>query len=137
MNVARLAWTLLLLAGVAVTLGPLVETRQRVPEGTARAYLLAVERGDLDAALATIDPRAREAMRERVALQLGNRYGIVTLVLGRPSLVDRLTGRPVAPAWATVFADVTTKTGGRWRSTSTAELVERDGAWYLARPLFA
>ena len=66
-----------------------------------------------------------------------NRYAIVTLVLGRPSLLDRLTGRELPPAWVTVLADVTTVAGERWRSTSTAPLVERDGVWYLTRPLFA
>ena len=75
--------------------------------------------------------------RERVALQFRNRYAIVTLVLGRPSLLDRLWPARVAPAWVTVLADVTTVAGDRWRSTSTAPLVERDGVWYLTRPLFA
>lgn len=132
-----LALGLLVLAAVVALAGPLIETRLRAPEGTVRAYLAAVERADLDAALATLDPTVREAVRERVALQLGNRYTIVTLVLGRPSVLDRLTGRPLAPAWATLLADVTTQAGERWRSTSTAELVERDGIWYLARPPFA
>ena len=96
-----------------------------------------MEAGDLDAALATIDPLRRDAERERVAWQVQNRYAIVTLVLGRPSLLDRLTRRELAPAWVTVLADVTAVTGERWRSTSTAPLVERDGVWYLTRPLFA
>jgi hypothetical protein len=134
---SRFALLLLALAGLAVVLGPLVETRQRAPEGIARAYLRAVEQGDLEAALATIDPVQRDAERERVALQARNRYQIVTLVLGRPSLVDLLLGRDVAPAWVTVLADVTTVVGDRWRSTSTAPMVERDGIWYLTRPLFA
>ena len=129
----------IILAVVAVVsgVGPVLETRLRAPEGTARAYLRAVEMGDLEAALATIDPIDRDAQRERVAWQIENRYTIVTLVLGRPSLADRLAGRDLAPAWATVLADVTTVAGERWRSTSTAPLVERDGVWYLTRPLFA
>jgi hypothetical protein len=117
--------------------GPLAEARQRTPETVVRAYLAAVAAGDLDAALATIDPAQRAAQRERVALQLRNRYSIATLVLGRPSLADVLTGRRLDPAWATVLADVATASGERWRSTSTAPLVQRDGAWYLPRPLFA
>lgn len=118
-------------------LGPLWETRQRTPEGIARAYLAAVERGDLDRALATIAPDLREAFRERVQAQLGNRYTVETLVLGQPSVLDRVTGRALSPAWATLLAEVATVTGERWKSTSTAPLVERDGAWYLAAPLFA
>jgi hypothetical protein len=114
-----------------------METRQRAPEGIARTYLSAVERGDLDAALATIEPSQRDAQRERIALQIRNRYAIVTLVLGRPSPIDRLTGRETRAAWVTVLADVSKDTGDRWRSTSTAPLVEQDGVWYLARPLFA
>jgi hypothetical protein len=133
----RLALLLLAVAATISGVGPVLETRLRTPEGTARAYLRAVEAGDLDAALATIDPLQREALRERVALQVRNRYAIVTLVLGRPSLADRLAGRDLAPAWVTVLADVTTVAGEPWRSTSTAPLVERDGVWYLTRPLFA
>lgn len=90
----------------------------------------------MDGALAQVDPPAREALRERVTLQQRNRYAIGALVIGRPSLWDRLTGRPVPAAWVTVTADVTTITGERWSSTSTAPLVERDGAWVLTAPLF-
>lgn len=133
----RLAVLLLALCAIVASIGPLVETRQRAPEGIARAYLAAVERGDVDAALATLDPAQREAQRERVALQVRNRYAIVTLVLGRPSLLDLATGRDVSAGWVTVLADVTTITGDQWQSTSTAPLVERDGTWYLTRPLFA
>jgi hypothetical protein len=136
--VSRLYPALLLLAvaGLATLVGPLMETRQRAPEGIARAYLSAVERDDLEGALATIDPERREALREQVAWQLRNRYAIVTLVLGRPSELDALTGRESRAAWVTVLADVTTVAGDRWRSTSTAPLVQRDGVWYLTRPLF-
>jgi hypothetical protein len=133
----RLALLFLALAGLVVVVGPVLETRQRAPEGIARTYLRAVEQGDLEAALATIDPAQREAQRERVALQVRNRYEVVTLVLGKPSVIDLLTQRDVSPAWIIVLADVTTVVGDRWRSTSTAPLVERDGVWYLTRPLFA
>jgi hypothetical protein len=133
----RLSLLLLAVAATFSGVGPILETRQRAPEGTARAYLRAVEAGDLEAAMATLDPPQREALRERVAWQVDNRYAIVTLVLGRPSLLDRLTGHDLPPAWVTVLADVTTVAGERWRSTSTAPLVERDGVWYLTRPLFA
>jgi hypothetical protein len=133
----RLAILLLALSAIVASIGPLIETRQRAPEGIARAYLAAVERGDVDGALATLDPAQREAQRERVALQVRNRYAIVTLVLGRPSLLDLATGREVPAAWVTVLANVTTLAGDHWQSTSTAPLVERDGTWYLTRPLFA
>ena len=131
------ALVLLMLAGLAAIIGPLVETRQRAPEVTARAYLRAVEQGDVEAALGLIESAAREGLRERVALQRQNRYEVGTVVLGRPSLVDRLTGRDVPPAWVTISADVTTVAGERWRSTSTAALVEQEGVWYLIGPLFA
>ena len=137
MSSVRVSYLILAVLTVVSGIGPVLETRQRAPEGIVRAYLLAVERGDLETALATIDPRERDAQRERVAWQIRNRYAIVTLVLGRPSVIERLTGRDVGPAWVTVLADVTTIAGERWRSTSTAPLVERDGVWYLVRPLFA
>jgi hypothetical protein len=133
----RTALTLVVLAGLVTVVGPVVETRQRAPEGIARAYLRAIEQGDLEAALATIEPTERDAYRERIALQIRNRYEIVTLVLGRPSVIDRLTGRESRAAWVTVLADVTSVVGDHWRSTSTAALVEQDGVWYLTRPLFA
>lgn len=128
---------LLAIVGLIAIAGPLVETRQRAPEGIARAYLRAVEQDDLEGALATIDPEQREASREQIAWQLRNRYAILTLVLGRPSLVDTVTGHERRAAWVTILADVTSVAGDRWRSTSTAPLVQRDGVWYLARPLFA
>jgi len=133
----RVSVLLLVVTAAIGVFGPLIETRQRAPEAIARAYLRAVEQGDIESALATLDPMERETQRQRVAWQIGNRYEIVTLVLGRPSLVDQVAGRGSAPAWVTVLADVTTVTGERWRSTSTAPLVQRDGAWYLTRPLFA
>ena len=137
MQLRRVAFVLLALCGLVAVVGPVVEARQRAPESVARAYLQAVQNGDLEAALATVDPEQREAQRERVALQARNRYGIVTLVLGRPSLLESAAGHGAAAAWVTVLADVTTVTGERWRSTSTAPLVQRDGVWYLSRPLFA
>ena len=137
MTKLQCASVLLALAGLLALVGPVMETRQRAPEGIARAYLRAVEQGDLDAALATIDPAERETQRERIALQTRNQYAIVTLVLGRPSWADLLTDREPRAAWVTVMADVATVSGERWRSTSTAPLVERDGVWYLTRPLFA
>jgi hypothetical protein len=139
LSVRRFYLTLAILgiaASIAV-IGPVLEARQRAPEGTAREYLRAVEAGDVEAALATIDPLQREAQRERVSWQARNRYAIITLVLGRPSGVDQLAARERPPAWVTILADVTTATGERWRSTSTAPLVQRDGVWYLTRPLFA
>ena len=137
MSRLRCALALLAVTGLVAVAGPLLEARQRAPEGIARAYLLAVEQDDLEGALAAIDPQARSDLRERVALQVRNRYQIGTLVLGRPSVWDQVTGRQLPPAWVTVSADVTTVTGERWQSTSTAPLVERDGAWYLIAPLFA
>ncbi len=136
-NRAVVSLVLLVIAAALAAIGPLWETRQRGPEGTARAFLVAVERGDLEAALVTLAPDARELARERVVLQLGNRYRIETLVLGSPSALDRLLARPLAPAWATLLAEVTTTTGERWKTTSTADLVQIDGAWYLTGPLFA
>jgi predicted dehydrogenase len=88
-------------------------------------------------ALAELAPDGRETGRERVARQLGNHYQIESLVLGAPSLADRLLGRPRPAAWAVVAAEIRPAVGERWKSSSTADLVERDGRWYLAGPLFA
>ena len=128
---------LLATAALGAVLGPVWESRRRAPELTVRAYLAAVERGDLDGALAQLAPDSREAQREDVARQLGNHYRVESLVLGAPSVADRLLGRPHPPAWAIVVAEITPGVGDRWTSSSTANLVELDGRWYLARPLFA
>jgi hypothetical protein len=134
---AAIPLVLLVIAATVAAFGPVLEARQRAPEGTARAYLAAVEAGDLEGALATLAPAGREAARDRVTHQLGNRYRIEMLVLGSPSMLDRLLARPLPPAWATLLADVTTATGERWKTTSSADLVEIGGVWYLTSPLFA
>jgi len=123
--------------GLAAILGPLWDSRQRAPEATVRAYLAAVEQGDLDAALDRLAPVARAAERERVSRQLGNRYRVESLVLGAPSVADRLLDRSRPPAWTVVGAAITPVAAERWRSSSTADLVHIDGRWYLASPLFA
>ena len=137
MKTYYIALTLLAATALVALAGPAWESRRRAPEAVVRAYLDAVERRDLDAALAQLAPEARQEQREQVALQLGNRYRVESLVLGAPSVADRLLGRPGPAAWAVVAAEVTPAVGSRWRSSSTAELVELDGRWYLARPPFA
>jgi hypothetical protein len=135
---ARLVvWLLLSLTGLVALIGPALEARRRAPEVPVRAYLAAVERADVDAALATLAPGARDASRERVERQLGNAYRVEGLVLGAPSFADRLLGRPRPPAWVHVAAEIAPAVGERWKSSSTATLVELDGSWYLAGPLFA
>lgn len=132
-----IALMLLAIAGAVAVVGPAWESRRRAPEAVARAYLAAVERGDVDSALAELAPDARAARREDVVRQLGNRYRVQSLVLGAPSVVDRLLGRPRPAAWAVVAAEIAPVVGERWQSSSTADFIERDGRWYLARPLFA
>jgi len=131
------AAVLLSACGLAALLGPLWEARQRAPEMTVRAYLAAVEHNDLDAALAQLAPDAREPERERVSIQLGNRYRVEALVLGAPSVAKRLLGRSDPPAWAVVAAEIMPVAGAAWKSSSTADLVQVDGRWYPAHPLFA
>jgi hypothetical protein len=133
----RLAFGLLLLCAVVAALGPLVEARGRAPEQVVRAYLAAVERGELEAALQAVDPPVREAARERVANQLGARYRVHVLALASPSLIDRARGAPGGIGSATLLAEVTPAVGDRWKSTAVVDLVERDGGWYLAEPPFA
>ena len=137
MRTYYIALLLLAASAVVAVAGPAWESRRRAPEAVVRAYLDAVERRDLDAALAQLAPDGRAAQRERVALQLGNRYRVESLVLGAPSVADRLLGRSRPPAWAVVAAVITPPVGDRWTSSSTAELVDHDGRWYLARPPFA
>ncbi len=133
----RLALGLLSLCALAALLGPLWEARRRGPELSIRAYLAAVEREDLAAALETITPSARQALEERVANQLGNRYRVEVVALGSPSLVARALGASDTTAWATVLAVVEPRVGEPWKSTSVVELVRQDARWYLLEPPFA
>ena len=127
----RLALGLLATAALVAVLGPVWEARQRAPEQTVRSYLAAVERGELEAALATLVPEAQAALRERIENQLGSRYRVEVVALATPSLLARVGGAPATTAEATILAEVTPVTGERWKSTSVVDLVERDGRWLL------
>ncbi|MBA2451318.1 MAG: hypothetical protein H0V51_25160 [Chloroflexi bacterium] len=127
----RLALGLLATAALVAVLGPVWEARQRAPEQTVRSYLAAVERGELEAALATLVPEAQAALRERIENQLGSRYRVEVVALATPSLLARVGGAPATTAEATILAEVTPVVGERWKSTSVVDLVERDGRWLL------
>jgi len=137
MRATRLALGLLALCAAAALLGPLWEAGRRGPELSVRAYLAAVEREDLTAALETIAPQARAAAEARVANQLGNQYRVEVVALGSPSLLARALGAPDTRARATVLATVEPRVGAPWRSTSVVELVRLDGRWLLLEPPFA
>ncbi len=127
----RLALGLLATAALVAVLGPVWEARQRAPEQTVRSYLAAVERGELEAALATLVPEAQAALRERIENQLGSRYRVEVVALATPSLLARVGGAPATTAEATILAEVTPVVGERWKSTSVVDLVKRDGRWLL------
>ena len=133
----RLALGLLAMAALVAVLGPVWEARQRAPEQTVRSYLAAVERGELEAALATMVPEAQTVLRERIENQLGSRYRVEVVALATPSLLARLGGAPATTAEATILAEVTPVVGERWKSTSVVDLVRRDGRWLLLEAPFA
>src|SRR5215208_2038582 len=128
MVMQRLALGLLATAALLAVLGPIWEARQRAPEQTVRSYLAAVERGELEAALATMVPEAQTALRERIENQLGSRYRVEVVALATPSLLARVGGAPATTAEATILAEVTPVVGERWKSTSVVDLVERTAA---------
>lgn len=136
-NAHRLALGLLVVGALVTVVGTIWEARQRGPELAVRTYFAAVEREDLDDAIQQILPSERSAVRDRVALQLGSRYRVDVLVLGRPSLLSRALGNDGRTARATVQAEVTAAGGERWKSTSSVDLVEQAGRWYLLSPPFA
>ncbi len=133
----RLALGLLAACAFAALIGPLVEARQRQPELSVRAYLQAVERGDLAGALETIAPTARAESVERVADQLGNSYRVDVVALAAPSLLARARGTPDTTARTSILAVVEPRIGERWKSTSTVDLIRLDNRWYLTEPPFA
>jgi hypothetical protein len=137
MLASRLALGLLVACALVALAGPVWEARRRGPEAAVRAYLAAVERSDLEAALETVAPEARAALRERVENQLGSRYRVEVLALGNPSLLARALGAPAGSAEATVLAEITPASGERWKSTTVVELVNRDGRWLLLDAPFA
>lgn len=133
----RLALAFLATAALVAVLGPIWEARQRGPEQSVRAYLAAVEQGEIEAALAMTVPEAQGALRERIENQLGSRYRIEVVALATPSLLARLGGAPATTATTTVLAEVTPVAGERWKSTSVVDLVEREGRWLLVDAPFA
>ena len=133
----RLALGLLVLSATVALLGPLWEAGQRGPELSVRAYLTAVEREDLTAALEAIAPEVRPAAEDRIANQLGNQYRVDVVALGTPSLLARALGARDTRAQATVLALVEPHVGTPWKTTSVVELVWRDDRWYLLEPPFA
>lgn len=133
----RLAVGLLAVGALLSVVGPIWEARRRGPETAVRAYLAAVERGEVDAALETISPERRAALAERVALQRTSTYQVAVLALGTPSVLARAGGADGAIARATLHAVVTNANGDRYPTTSTVDLVEHGGRWYLLEPPFA
>lgn len=133
----RLALGLLILSGLVAGIGPAWEATQRAPEQSVRAYLTAVERDDVSAALALIAPEARRVLRERIETQLGNHYRVDLVALARPSLLARALGAPDTTAAATILAEVATPSGDRWKTTSVVRLTLHDDRWYLMEPPFA
>jgi hypothetical protein len=66
--------------------------RDASPENLVRAYFSALERGDLEAALAAIQPGARASSVSFVANALDNEYRVEGVAVRSQSLLER-------PAW--------------------------------------
>lgn len=135
-SASRLAVALaMLVLALAVAIGgPAVErlVGER-PEAPALAYLEAVERGDGEAALATLAPEQRERQRAFVFEQLGNRYRVQGVAVWAPALLYRLLGGQSSSAsTVTLFLEVTQgDSGERWQTTVDLAVVRQGDRWLL------
>ncbi|MBI4494812.1 MAG: hypothetical protein HY690_18710 [Chloroflexi bacterium] len=141
-NCSWLAYALVLaiLATTAsvVALGNAIDRQPRQVGALVRDELAAVERQDLAAALATLEPAQRERWRDFVANQLGNRYTVQAISVRSPSLLDRwLHGQPPQATSATLFLVVNPGTPETWSATTLVRLAWRDGQPFLTDPPLA
>ena len=105
------------------------------PEATVRTYFAALERGDADAALATLPETSREQWRPFVENSLHNEYRIDGIAVRTTSLVNRLSGAPGGAQDVTVFLEITQFVDGvRWHAGPRVPLVQAGGRWLLAYP---
>jgi hypothetical protein len=135
-----LSFALLAVAGAIVFLAAVqdVQGRGSAPEVVVRSYFMALEDGDLDAALQMIEPTARATSADFVANLLGNDYQVLGVAVRQASILDRLRGEPTGPRDATIFLAITQAVDGfRWEAAPRVPLVWRDERWYLARPPLA
>jgi hypothetical protein len=103
-------------------------------ERVVREYLVAVGQHDAPTVVRQLAPGTSAEVASRVALQTGNRYRVLSLVVGRPAVAA--TSRH-NEAWVDLLAEVTPPIGPTWRSTSTARLRLVDGRWRIVSPPFA
>ena len=133
------AFVLLGVTALVVAVGALqyLATRGSSPEFVVRQYFQALERGDVETALAQIEPRARAPAQRFVENNVRNRYAITGIAVQQPSLLARIRGQGNGAHSVTVFLDITQAVGGeRWQAAPKVPLVEADGRWYLgAAPL--
>jgi len=131
---------LLVVAALVVAGGVVGDARGRdaSPENLVRAYFSALERGDLEAALAAIQPSARASSVSFVANALDNEYRVEGVAVRSPSLLERLRGETPDPQEATAFIEVTEAvSGARWQAAPKVALVAEGGRVYLAKPPLA
>jgi hypothetical protein len=139
---AALLLSLVLLVANAMIVGAAVAvdlaTRDSSPEVVVRGYFGALERGDLHAALAAIDPSARQSSSAFVANLLNNEYRIEGIAVRQTSILGSLRGEPPGPREVTIFLAITQAVDGvRWEAGPRVPLVQDGGRWYLARPPLA
>ncbi len=110
-------------------------SRSSGPEASVLAYASAVERSDLDAALAELVPSVREPSSSWVAWQMGNRYRILESAVRSNSLLDGVLGR-ADPSVATVVVvmEVEGKGNPTWRAVIEVPARLVDGQWLLTKP---
>ncbi len=133
-----LAVALVWLLAVTVVLGGAWAdraARARGPETSFAAYAVAIERGDLEAALGQLVPEARERSASWVEWQLGNRYRVLESVVRTPSLLDRLAGTADdSTATVVVSMEIEGKGNPTWRAVEEVPARFEGGRWLLVRP---
>jgi hypothetical protein len=138
MRALTLSLALLAVGWLILGLGLVLDARRGSPEPTIRRYLTDLEAHRLEAASATLTPSAAERWRDFLEFQQFNHYGVVSVAVRSPSLIEAiLTRTPWRATHATLVADVLEPSGIRWRGSTIVPLELRDGVWLLERPPFA
>jgi hypothetical protein len=134
-QVSRLVLALLGVSALLAFLGPIVEGRDRAAERAVRSYLDAIQSGNVDAALETLDPLIRPEWRIFAEHQAGDRFRVLGLAVQREPLLDGVRRWGQARS-VTVTAELEGKGGERWQATSYVEGHPDGERWLLERPVF-
>lgn len=124
-------------AAGAVAAGALADRtgRQSGPESSVAAYFDSVQAGNIDGALAQLEPSVRESYRSWVAWQMGNSYRVLESAVRAQSILSKLSGgADIDRATVVLVVEVSGKGNPAWRAVEEVPVVRQSGRWLLEKP---